>query len=85
MGRITKRTYTSLLAWREDAQLSQAEAAARFGVTQAMWSRYEDGLAAPRPKLAQKIAAGTGVRLEIVLGIDTETGRDAGELPKTLA
>lgn len=42
-----------LRAWRERAELSQAAAAARVGLSQAAWSDYEAGL--KRPQVEQAI------------------------------
>lgn len=63
------RAYPTLAAWREAKRLTQREAAAHVGITQAYWSMLENGHAAPRPELAKKLADETGVALETLLGI----------------
>lgn len=78
MGRITKTECKSLLAWRQAHQLTQVEAAARFGITQPQWSFYENGTAYPRRQLAKRIADGTGLSLAVVLGVADESSSESG-------
>ena len=47
---------TILRAWREKRGLTQVEAAAKIGCTQATLSRWEAGLHAPSPDGLRKIA-----------------------------
>jgi DNA-binding XRE family transcriptional regulator len=57
-----------LTAYREaNGDLTQAQAAARVGITQSAWSRIENGKCGARPKVAKKIARLTGVALESLL------------------
>jgi transcriptional regulator with XRE-family HTH domain len=58
-----------LKAWRVAKGLSQTEAGRRFKVKQATWSRFENGVVIPPPKLAKRIAEVVGVPLEKVLGL----------------
>jgi ribosome-binding protein aMBF1 (putative translation factor) len=60
----------SLHAWREAQGLSQADAASRFGLSQAHWSRLERGLQYPGPMLATRLHAATGVPLGTLLKIN---------------
>ena len=79
MGRITRRSFPTLLRFREARKLSQEQAADLVGITQPHWSRLEDGKAAASPKLAKRMTEVTGVPLEVLLGIATpETGVNAG-------
>ena len=56
-----------LVAFREANGLSQAAAAARVGITQAMWSRLETRTAYVGPSVAKRIADLTGIALESLL------------------
>lgn len=67
---MTRERKHPLLAFREaNGHLSQAEAAAQVGITQAHWSRLEAGKSHCRPRVAKRIAALTGVSLECLLGL----------------
>lgn len=86
MGRITKREEPppSLLKFREDRELSQADAAALVGIDQSHWCRLENGETFAGPKLAKKLSELTGVSLETLLGIaDDDSGVHAGGRQKT--
>lgn len=76
MGRIRKHP---LVAFREaNEAMSQAEAASLVGITQAQWSRLENGLSHARPRIAKRIAELTGVAMESLLNLhDNESGSDA--------
>jgi transcriptional regulator with XRE-family HTH domain len=56
-----------LVAFREANDLSQTEAAALVGITQAMWSRLEKETAFASPSVAKRIADLTGMALERLL------------------
>lgn len=59
-----------LVAFRAaNDDMSQAEAAALVGITQAQWSRLESGKAYARPRVAKRIAKLTGVSLESLLNL----------------
>lgn len=73
-----------LVAFREaNDGMSQAEAAALVGITQAQWSRLENGRSHARPRIAARIAQLTGVAMESLLNLtDTDSALDAGAQPK---
>jgi len=50
-------------------KLTQAEMAARFGVTQAFWSYLESGRLIARPALAKKIGAATGIDPDVLMNL----------------
>lgn len=60
---------TSLKAWRKAEGLNQTDAARIFAVSQAQWGRIERSEAAPRKALARRILKGTGVPLDVLMGI----------------
>ena len=62
-----RRRSGSLKDYRTAEQISQAEAAARVGITQAEWSRFENGTRRPQPDLAERIAKVTGVAVLTLL------------------
>ena len=64
-----RRSYPSLLAWRTAKRLSQREAAAQLGMTQASYSRFELGRNRPRVETLKRILAETGVPLEVMVGV----------------
>lgn len=67
---MTRTFKHPLVAFREaNGNLSQTEAAALVGITQAHWSRLETGEAHARPRIAQKIARLTGVAMESLLDL----------------
>lgn len=49
-----------LKRWRKGAEITQAEAARRLGVSQAAWNEYENGEKVPRVDKASDIATLTG-------------------------
>ena len=57
----------NLRVWRDAQHLTQDEAAAFFGITQAHWSRIENGVGGARPGLARWISRVTGVPFEQLL------------------
>jgi transcriptional regulator with XRE-family HTH domain len=64
-----RRRFSSLRAYREAHSLTQKEAAARVPIAQGAWNRIERGLAIPRPALAHRLVALTGVPIEeLILG-----------------
>jgi len=73
-----------LVAFREaNDAMSQAEAAALVGITQAQWSRLENGRAHARPVIAQRIAQLTGMAMESLLNLtDNESVCSTGRRPK---
>lgn len=75
MARLTKRIFDSVFAWRDWEQLSQEDAARLFDITQAHWSRLENGEVGASPKLAKKISKRTGVPMERLLNFgDDDSG-----------
>lgn len=68
---VRSRPYPSLKAWREAQrpQLSQREAAQKFGISQTFWCRIERGIQHPQPGLAKRLMDETGVSLETIFGI----------------
>ena len=54
---------SSMRAWREHLGLTQAEVAARAGITQAAYAQMETA-AKPRATTRKKIAAAPGITLE---------------------
>jgi transcriptional regulator with XRE-family HTH domain len=63
-----RRRFPTLKAYREAYALTQKAAAARVSITQGAWNRIERGLEQPRPPLAHRLVALTGVPLdELVL------------------
>lgn len=81
MARMRKHP---LVAFREaNDAMSQAEAAALVGITQAQWSRLENGRSHARPKIAARIAQLTGVAMESLLNLtDNESVAYAVMQPK---
>lgn len=58
---VKRATARALKAWRENAQLSQAEIAERLGTTQATISRWENGSVTPSSTDVVMLAAAYGV------------------------
>lgn len=52
-----------------DPELTQAQMAARFGVTQSFWSYLESGKFFARPSLAKKIGAATGIDPDVLMNL----------------
>lgn len=65
----TETRPTSLTDWRERKGITQARAAKVLGISQGYYSKLELGLQTPRPKLAKRLMARTGLTLEILMGI----------------
>lgn len=65
-----KRTHP-LKAYREKftPPLSQRQAAKRFGVSQAQWSRWERGVGRPNPKMTKRLMRKTDAPLDVLMGI----------------
>lgn len=63
---MKKRAYPSLKAWR--GRRSQREAAKELGISQAHYSRLENGKQSPKREL-KRILDTTGVPLETLVGI----------------
>lgn len=74
-------TRKHLVAFREaNGNLSQEDAGKLVGITQAHWSRLENGKAYADPKLAQKIAGVTGAPMASLLNLgDNETSSNAAD------
>ena len=64
-----RRSYPTLLKWRQAQGLSQRDAAARLGMTQTSYSRAELGEVCPRKDALRRVIAETGVPLEVLVGI----------------
>jgi transcriptional regulator with XRE-family HTH domain len=64
-----RRSYPSLLAWRQANHLSQRDAAERLGLTQTSYSRAELGQVCPRKDALRRVLAETGVPLEVLVGL----------------
>jgi transcriptional regulator with XRE-family HTH domain len=83
MGRMARRSFPTLYAWRDDAKLSQAEAAKLMDITQSHWSNLESRESAASPKLAKRLSELTGVPLEVLLKIDDpDSGASSGNQQK---
>lgn len=68
-----------LKRWREGAELTQAEAARRLGVSQAAWSEYEKGEKTPRVDKASDIATLTGGAVPMEAWAEQERRRKAAK------
>lgn len=64
-----RNQFKTLREWREANDLSQREAALRFGCSQPGWNKIELGVRHPRPELAGRLVRGTGVPLEVLMGV----------------
>jgi transcriptional regulator with XRE-family HTH domain len=60
--------YRSLLAYRLAHKLSQREAAARFGISQAAWARYENQVTRPKNEIA-RLLVHAGIPLDVLMGL----------------
>ena len=69
MRKQSQSGFLSLAEWREANQLTQIEAAAKFGVHQSNWSRLERGEVHPRPALMKRLMKETGVPVEVLAGV----------------
>jgi transcriptional regulator with XRE-family HTH domain len=58
------RRYSSLKAYRDALNISQAQAAARVPMAQGAWCRIERGEEVPRPELMLRLTELTGVPFE---------------------
>jgi transcriptional regulator with XRE-family HTH domain len=61
--------FPSLKAYRKAYRLSQKAAAKKFSVSQAEWCRIENGDRFPRAALARRLYEGTGVPIEVLIGL----------------
>jgi Helix-turn-helix len=59
----------TLKDWRTATGVNQREAAAAFGMTQAMYSRLERRDQFAKPQLAKRLSLLTGVDIEVLLGL----------------
>ena len=59
---------TPLARWRRTKQLTQIQASAVLGMSQAHYSRLECGRLYPGRETAKRIAARTGLTLAVLLG-----------------
>jgi len=66
---MTPKRIHPLKAYRKAHGLNQREAAHRFGVSQAVWSRWELGTRRPNRDLTKKLMRETGVSLEVLMGM----------------
>jgi transcriptional regulator with XRE-family HTH domain len=66
---IQRKEYPTLLAWRTASGLSQREAAAILGLTQATYSRMELGRTVPRRLALKRVLDRTGVPLEVLVRV----------------
>lgn len=64
------RPYPNLRAYREANGLTQREAAAKFGIKQAHWSKIELGRLRPNNTVAKRLMDEAGVPLEVLMGIE---------------
>jgi transcriptional regulator with XRE-family HTH domain len=53
----------------QEPPISQVEAARRFGISQAEWSRLERGIHRPNARLTKKLIEQTGASLEILMRV----------------
>jgi hypothetical protein len=67
--RRARARLNTLKDWRTALGINQREAAAAFGMTQAMYSRLERRDQFAKPKLAQRLSILTGVDLDVLLGL----------------
>ena len=61
--------YGSLREWRLAKDLTQAEAAQKFGATQSAWYKWEAGIQYPRRAMMRKLAERTGVPISVLAGV----------------
>lgn len=62
-----KKAYPSLTAYLKATKQTQDDLAAALGIRQGQLSRYVRGETMPRPKMALKIAAHTGVPVSALI------------------
>jgi transcriptional regulator with XRE-family HTH domain len=67
-NKTQRRGYADLKAWRDDMELSQAEAAEMLGLSQKSYSRFERGQRFARGPIAKRLVKRTGVPLEVLVG-----------------
>ena len=70
MGRTTKDVGYFLRVYRATNNLTQGEAAKRFGVSSSYWSLMESGDRHPSKRLAPRLAKETGAPLLLLLGVE---------------
>lgn len=61
---MTLKGYSLLRAWREHLGLTQADIAARMGISQPAYAQMEDPEAKPRPLTLRRIADAMGIEWE---------------------
>jgi len=69
MKKTTCPKYPTLKAYREGLGLSQDEAASKFHVTQAAWSKWERGKQRPARRHLKRLVRDTGVPLASIMGL----------------
>ena len=73
---------TTFSALRREAGLSQRQAAAELGISQALLSHYENGLREPRLEFVAKACAYYGVSADYMLGRSEDRGAAPGDLTR---
>lgn len=63
------RSYPNLKTWRDDQAMNQRDAAARLGISQKAYSRFERRERFVKGELAKRLMARTGVPLEVLTGV----------------
>lgn len=66
---MSPRRIHPLKIYRKAHGWNQREAAAHFGVSQAVWSRIERGERRPSRDLTKRLLRETGASLEILMGV----------------
>ena len=67
---ITEQLRTNLKKYREAAHLNGAELSRRSGVSRAYIWQIEHGESAPSIEVVQQLAAGLGITIETLLGLE---------------
>lgn len=66
---MSQKRIHPLKAYRTKHHLSQRQAAKRFGVSQAQWSRWERGTLRPNLKMTKRLMRETAAPLDVLMGI----------------
>lgn len=66
---MKRNAFKTLREWRKSWDLTQAEAARLFGMSQSKYCKVEIGMQPPRPKVGKRMADKTGVPFEVVMHV----------------